>query len=384
MPERLRVVQVLEAALGGSRKHVLDLCTRLDPARFELHAVVSPLRDPNPDETREVLEQAGVPAHCVPMRRQPDPCSDARCLAQIRQVLRAVRPQVVHCHSSKAGALGRLAAWLEGGVATVYTAHGFAFGMRVNPVARALYTQVERALGRRTDRLVALCASERELALRAGLTTPERCVVIENGLAPASPASVDRAALLRSVGLGEDSRVVLCVGDLREQKGHRYAIEALGRLAQRDPRLWLVILGEGTLRSKLEQLAARVAPGRVRLAGTRDDVAHWLACCEVFCQPSLWEGCPYALLEAAQAGCGLVAAEVCGNQDVVEGGAGWLVPAGDSELLAGALWEALGDAEERARRGALARARVDERYTLERMARLTAELYVEVSRSGRR
>jgi glycosyltransferase involved in cell wall biosynthesis len=379
-PERLRVVQVLEAVVGGTRKHVMDLCTRLDPARFELHALISPLRDPSPEVTCAALRAAGVRVVPVPMRRRPDPLSDLACLGQITRYLAEVRPQVVHCHSSKAGVLGRLAAARAGVAGAVYTAHGFAFSMRVSPLSRAVYLAAERRLGRLTSRLVAVCGGEREVALQAGLVAPGQCVLIPNGVEASPVDRVDRAAKLAALGLADDSRVVLCVGDLRAQKGHRYAVAALADLAQTDPRAHLVVAGEGPLRAGLEAQGRRVAPGRVHLAGLRDDIAQWQACCDVFCQPSLWEGCPYALLEAGAAGCGLVVSDVCGNRDLVgRSEAGWLVPAGDARALAAALREALDAPDERARRGALARERVQAQYSLEQMVRLTAGLYEEVA-----
>jgi glycosyltransferase involved in cell wall biosynthesis len=377
------VVQVLEAAVGGTRKHVLDLCTRLDPARFELSVLVSPLRDPFPEVTRNTLEAAGVRVLPVPMRRRPDAVSDLVCLGQITRYLAEVRPQVVHCHSSKAGVLGRVAAARAGVPGVVYTAHGFAFSMGVSPLARALYLAAERRLGRLTSRLVAVCEGEREVALRARLLPPERCVVIANGVEPGPAARVDRAAKLVTLGLAADRRVVLCVGDLRTQKGHRYAIEALGELARADAGVHLVVAGEGPLRAALEALGRREALGRVHLIGLRDDVSEWLACCDVFCQPSLWEGCPYALLEAGSAGCGLVAGDVCGSRDLIgRDEAGWLVPAGDARALAAALREALEAPGERARRGAVARQRVETQYSLERMVRETGDMYGEVAGSG--
>ena len=373
--ERVRVVQVLEAVVGGTKKHVLDLCRNLDPERFELHALLSPLRDPEPAATRALLEQAGVRVLDIPMRRGPAPLSDIRAGRSIEDCLRRVRPHIVHAHSAKAGLIGRLAAGRAGVPAVVYTPHSFPFTMAVPLLMRETYLRLERLLARHTDRIICVCESERETALRARVALPERLVVIENGIRVTPPAAVDRARELQSLGLPADARVILCVGDLRAQKGHEFALRAMAAVLRQEPRARLLIAGEGPLRARLRRMAAPLGE-RVRLLGHRDDVPELLACCDIFCQPSLWEGCPYALIEAAAAGCTLVGSAIPGVVDIIEDGVtGLLAQAGSAKDLARALVDALNREDARGEWGRAAQALVMQRHTLGRMVNLTADLY---------
>ena len=118
----------------------------------------------------------------------------------------------------------------------------------------------------------------------------------------------------------------------------------------------------------------------VHLLGERSDVPELLACCDVFCQPSLWEGCPYALIEAAAAGCALAGSDIPGITDIIHPGkTGWLAPADDAPGLAATLTDALSDAGERQRRGLAASQLVRQRHSLKRMVDLTGTLYEQVA-----
>ena len=387
-PSRLRVVHIVEACLGGVRKHLLDLCQGLDAARFELTAILAPGRDPDPEATRALLQAAGVEVIQVPMRRGLAPASDRRCLREIEAHLRRIQPQVVHCHSAKAGYLGRLAAKRAAVPGVIYTPHGFPFTMRARWPWRRLYRQVERRLARVTSRIICVCESEREVALRAKVASPEQLTVIPNGVEFGPAPEVERTAKRDALGLPPGARAILCVGDARPQKGYSVAIRAMPNLVKRDGRAHLLIAGKSGSEAThlLEGLAgmSAVGPGlttHLHCLGPRDDVPELLAACDVFCMPSLWEGCPYALIEAAGAGCAIVASDIPGISDIItDGETGWLFPAGDVAALAAALITALRDPTERLRRGAAAACYAREHHRLDRMLELTAALYEDAAR----
>lgn len=370
---RLRVVQVLEATVGGTRKHVLDLCRGLDRERFELHAIVSAERDPAPEETRQTLEDVGVAVTILPMIRGLSPVRDLTCLRALERELRRLQPDIVHTHSAKAGVLGRIAAHRVRVPAVLYTPHGFPFLMHVPGPLRLAYLLTERRLAGTTTRLIAVCDSEREVALAAGVGRPDQVVVIENGVAFGPAPQVDRTSKRRQLGLPEQALVILCAGDVRKQKGHAYALAAMEIVRRQVPQARLLVAGEA---APAGSDLRKPADGSVQFLGPRDDVTELMACAEVLCQPSLWEGCPYAVIEAAGAGCAIVGSDIPGIRDLVhEGQTGWLARAGDSADLARALLAALEDPEERRRRGEAASALVHERYTLERMIAGTEQLY---------
>ncbi len=387
--ERLRVALVVEACLGGVKRHVLDLCRGLDAARFELTAILAPGRDPDPEDTRRALEGAGVRVLHVPMLRGLTPAADRRCVPQLEAHLRSFLPHIVHCHSAKAGLLGRVAARRAGIPGVVYTPHGFPFIMQVRRPWRALYRHTERSLARSTSRIVCVCESERQVALEARVGRPEQLVVIPNGIEFGPAPEVDRTAKLAELGLSNHPRLILCVGDYRAQKGHAAAMIAMEGVMAKVDRAHLLIAGEEEPMGQIRRLVTinlerMGVAGRVHSLGPREDVPELLAVCDVVCQPSLWEGCPYAVIEAAGMGCAIVGSDIPGIRDIVQDGkTGWLFPVGDHKALARTLVAALSDRRERLKRGAAAAWFVRQHYTLERMVELTGELYEEVALEGR-
>jgi glycosyltransferase involved in cell wall biosynthesis len=296
-------------------------------------------------------------------------------------VLRERDFDIIHCHSAKAGFLGRLAArGLRGRV--LYTPHCFPFLMRVSAARRQMYRWLERIAGRLTDRLVAVSPSEAAIAARMRLLPEDRIVTIENGIdpqawEPATDVSHKRAEL----SLGPGQHVVLSVGALRPQKGHRYSIEAAPQVLKACPDTAFLIAGEGELRPELEALIDRAGVAEhVRLLGARDDVAELLAVADCFVIPSLWEGGPYALLEAMAAGVPVVGVRIPGVVDWVrDGETGYGADPADPASLARAVVAVLGDPAEAGRRAASARDVVTTRNTEGRWLSRMAELYQDAA-----
>jgi len=141
---KIRVVHILEATTGGTRKHLRDLVTGLDQSRFDVHAICSPLRDPHFADDVETMRAAGAEVHLVPMVRQVSPARDYLAYRRLRALLHGGSCDIAHAHSAKAGLLGRYAARAAGVPHVVYTPHGFPFAMRVRPLMRAFYPDIAR------------------------------------------------------------------------------------------------------------------------------------------------------------------------------------------------------------------------------------------------
>jgi glycosyltransferase involved in cell wall biosynthesis len=190
-------------------------------------------------------------------------------------------------------------------------------------------------------RLVAVSRPLAEVA--AGLGVPrERIAVVENGVDRRLFFPADRSAARRELGLPAGARIILYVGRLEREKGVADLLEAFPRVATALPESVLVIVGDGGLRSRCEEAAAR--GGRVVCAGPRplEDVPRWLAACDVLTLPSWNEGTPNVLLEALAAGRRVVASRVGGIPDVIRNAElGELVPPRDVPILAATLARAL-------------------------------------------
>jgi glycosyltransferase involved in cell wall biosynthesis len=317
-PHPLRLLHVLEAFLGGTRRFLLDVCEGLPREDFLQHALVSPLRAEDFGDM-ERLRASGVEVSLLPMTRAVSPISDLRCYLALRRILFAWRPHVLHAHSSKAGFLARAAAEslpIEQRPTVIYSPHCFAFQARTGALHHLLYRTLERAAAAWTDAYVFVGQGEVLAALDAGLH-PRR----EAHLLPL-PVDATRftATPTRSradLGL-PDGRLLAMIGGLRPQKAPDLALHAFAEAAPDVPDAHLVFVGEGPLRAQLDALTARLGlTSRVTFLGSRDDLPDLLPYFEAVLLASLWEAMPYSILEAMAASRPIVLADLPGPADEV-------------------------------------------------------------------
>ena len=360
-----KVLQVLEATEGGTRRHLVDLVMHLDPARFAVSVACSTRRDPAFLDDIRLLEARGIAVHVLPMRRAVSPLWDAVALVRLVRLMRRGRYDVVHTHSSKAGILGRVAATLSGVPRVVHTPHVFPFDMSVNRMARFCYFQSERFAARLTDCLVCVFPSQRRTA--ETLLDRSKVIVVENAVDGRTPAQP----------VGDGRLQVGMVGRLTLQKGPAYFVEAARLVAARLPQVRFALIGEGPLRVALErQIAATGLGSQFSMAGARDEAADLLALLDVVVLPSLWEGLPYVLLDALAAGKAIVATRVGGVPDViVDGVNGLLVPPCEPQALASAVLKLLENTAWRATIGEQARKTAAARPGLAMMVARLSEVY---------
>ena len=290
----------------------------------------------------------------------------------LRHIVRRVRPDVIHLHSSKAGLAGRLAA--RGVLPTLFQPHGWSWLAAPLGMARAALAW-ERCAARWTTRFICVGSGEerqgREHAVRGPYT------VVPNGvdLRRFQPAGDDdRSAARARVGVPQDAPLAVCVGRVTRQKGQDVLVAAWPSVLRRQPDARLALLGDGELR---EPLRHRATAG-VIFPGTAEDVRPWYAAADVVVFPSRWEGLPLTLLEALAVGRPVVGSDIPGIGDELPDGAGALVPVGNPAALAAAVGDRLCQPEAARAEGAVgsryATANADARHTHEVLARVTAQV----------
>jgi glycosyltransferase involved in cell wall biosynthesis len=373
----MRVLHVMECTIGGTRRHLVDVARGQLAAGLEVRVVASTLRDPGFPADLEALESEGVHVTRLDMLRELAPGTDLAHFRTLKGLLRDQRPDIVHTHSSKAGALGRQASLSTGIGARVHTPHTFAFLFKAlfSPLKRRLYRAVEQRLAARTDRIVAVSASEAETFAASGVVRQDKVRVVCNGIDPApflDPAPAD----LGGLGLDPNKPTAALVGLIYAAKGQDLALRALAGTSD----LQLVIVGPGD-RTEIEALTRELGlEDRVVFTGPRDDVPALLAAVDWLVLPSRWEGMPYVVIEAMAAGLPVLATPVDGARDLVlHGQSGLLCDSIEVEPLRAGLQHLLElSPAERDRMGEIGRARVLEHFTVERMVAGLTDVYREL------
>jgi glycosyltransferase involved in cell wall biosynthesis len=377
---------------GGSAQNTLLTAIGHDRSRFEPIVIAGLAETDNVQGGRSAtagnvarLEQAGVRWQVFPMlTRSINPFRDLIALRQLVAWFRLERPDIVHTHTSKAGALGRLAAWIAHVPVVVHTPHGHVFYGHFGRLASWLFLQIERLLAKRTTWMIALTEAERDEHLARGVGRADRFAVVPSGIDLAWFRTAGGKARRRPAGFNcpPDAIVVGSVGWLTPVKGHRVLLEAAAMLRGEWPRLHLVIVGGGSLQDDLERLAQRRGLAKtVRFLGARTDVLDCLAGMDIYVQPSLNEGMGRALIEAMAAGRPVVASRVGGIPTVVQDReTGLLVPPNDPAALARALDELLRKPDWARELGVAAQAGIGERFSQDAMVRAIESVYEQANK----
>ena len=367
----LRVVTRLN--VGGPARHALILSKGLAPQYTTTLAVGTPTADEGE------LTDPAVPLVRTPLVRPVSPRDDVRALAAIRRLIRRGRPRIVHTHMAKAGTVGRLAAsTVSHRPRTVHTFHGHVLEGYFAPAVARAFVQAERLLARRTDVIVAVSDEIRDelLDLRIGRPSQYRVIPLGLDLSGFYDDTVAPGALRARLGLAPDVPLLGAVGRLVPIKDVATLLQAMTLL----PDVHLAVVGDGELRSALEQQAKDLGlAGRVHFTGWITDVAAVYRDIDVAVLSSRNEGTPVALIEAGASGRPSVATDVGGVRAVVEDGVtGYLVPPAETEVLARRVEALLGDPQLRRRMGMAGRERVRHRFGHERLLDDVRALYDEL------
>jgi glycosyltransferase involved in cell wall biosynthesis len=369
--------------VGGPALHVSYLTRRLAERGYDTTLVTGHV-GPTEGSMEYVAEEADLhPLHLGSLRRNVSPLADLAALFRLVGLLRRVRPHVLHTHTAKAGAVGRIAAVLALGArppVVVHTYHGHVLTGYFSTRLSRVFLEVERLLGRITDALIAVSPEVRDDLVRLGVARESKFTVVRLGLdleqRTAAPPDA-RERVRAELGIASESFVVTWLGRMTEIKRVADLLHIFADVRQRGVEAVLVLVGDGPDRSKLERLAGELGIADVvRFTGFRADVGSIYRASDVVALSSANEGTPVSLIEALAAGCPVVTTDVGGASDVVDGGrAGVLVPFGDRRAFADALAELAVSPGRRRELGEAGRRHVRTRYSVERLVEDVDALY---------
>lgn len=320
----------------------------------------------------------GVRVHVLEsLIRAVDLVQDYRTLMALYKLFRARRYHIVHTHSTKAGLLGRLAAWWAGVPIIIHTVHGYPFEMDNTLRARA-YTTVERWIGHITDALVCVGEAVRQEVAQWRWVPPEKLVTIYSGIDFSSYIPQYTAAeTKRRLGLEGSWPIVGSIGHLVEAKAQHYLIEAIALLRKQYPRIRLLLVGGGRLCAALkEQVRCLQLQSHVVLLGERGDIADLLNVFDLYAMSSRYEGVGRALTEAMYWGLPVVATSVNGVKElVIHEETGLLVPPRDPSAIASAIDRLASNPALAQRLGANARLKASALMDSRQMVKALEQLY---------
>jgi glycosyltransferase involved in cell wall biosynthesis len=374
--------------LGGAQRNTLYTVQHLEPQLFRVYLLTGP--------GGELLEEArACPGwRLIPdMLREVSPRRDLAALLQIRRELRRIMagtpagmPVIVHTHSSKAGILGRWAAWLAGVRIIIHSVHGFGFHDYQKPPVRLLYRALERLSARITTRFIVVSEANLRTGEAAGIFSKDDACLIRSGIdiEAFANAPADPQAVRRELGIGPNVPLITMVACFKPQKAPLDFVRSCAAVHRRHPHACFLLAGDGELRARIEAAVAESGLGEhFFMPGWRRDVDALLHASQIAVLSSYWEGLPQVVPQACAAGLPVVATRVDGTPEVVRDGFnGFLVPPGEVGLLAEKIIYLLDHPEEARAMGRAAKGMTAE-FDINAMVRRQEQLYRELAgRSG--
>jgi glycosyltransferase involved in cell wall biosynthesis len=367
----LRVIARLN--VGGPALHVTYLARGLAERGYETTLVAGDVGR-GEESMAFVAEHAGVEVVTLPgLSRELSPLRDALAALRLARLIRRVRPDVVHTHTAKAGAVGRTAAILAGPrrPVVVHTFHGHVLRGYFGTVGTLVFRTIETILARFSDRLVAVSPEIRDELVSLRVAPRDRFSVVRLGieLEPRVRFDGDPGEVRRRLGIPAGKFVVGWFGRMTAVKRTDDLLTMLAGVRERGVDALLLLVGDGDDRERLEQGAHDLGLARSCLfLGYQEEVAPWYAICDAVVLTSASEGTPVTIIEALAAGRPVVATMVGGVPDVVdEDETGFLVRPHDTHALAERLEILARDPDRRRAMGELGRERVLRRYAVERL-----------------
>ncbi|MDX1769999.1 MAG: glycosyltransferase family 4 protein [Planococcaceae bacterium] len=362
----MKIAQVITTidTLGGAQNHVRDLSKYLVENGMDVD-IISGFDKYDVPKMKEVNYN-----YCPSLKREINLINDIKALLEVRRLLKEIKPDIVATHSSKAGLIGRLAAWSLR-IPNVFTAHGWSFTEGVSSKKRKIYLVLEKVMAKITDCIITVSNYDKDLAIKNRVLHPGKVVTIHNGVIPFHDVMIRR--------IDESSFVdILMVARFDAPKKQLALIKACEKLVHLP---WhLSFVGEGSKLNEVKQyVKSKEIDSRVYFYGSMNSVEEPLKKASIFALLSDYEGLPLSILEAMQAGLPVVASDVGGVREaVINSKNGFLIPKQDQRLLMYRLGQLITDARLREEMGLNGKALFAEKFTFERMLTQTFNIYKEV------
>lgn len=377
---KIKLLLILEATAGGTRRYITQVLTHLDLSRFDPVLFCAVKRDPVFLHDIELISKRGIKVLIFPMKREISPISDLWSIFKMTKAIKREKPDIVHTHSSKAGIIGRTAARLAGVAKIAHTPHVFPFEMNIGEFKRKFYLFLERVVSKWTTLLIAVSNAEKNTAMEYGLFSAENAAVNANGIDPDLWRPEDsniRKNMRDQAGIPDDVFVAGMVGRFMPQKGHRILLDAAEILLKRRKDIRFALVGDGVLKNEIRNFAiSNKIQGNFHFFDQTDSIKSYYAMFDCLVLPSLWEGCPFTAMEAMVMGVPVIASSVGGTCEIIEDRiSGLLIPPADADSLAAAIEKLCEDRRLRESLGEKGRQQILGKFLLSDSIRRLEEIY---------
>lgn len=314
-----KVVLVVEAMLGGVRQHVVDIALGLDKEKYEVYLIYSDLRADDKFYTdKEELEKKVCMILCNEMGREISIKKDWKAYKFVVNQIKKIKPDIVHCHSSKGGVIGRLAAKRCGVAQIYYTPHAYVFqSPNIGDKKRFVYILAERFLSKAaTTTTINVSKGEMQKALDYNIDKRDKFTLIYNGIAKIKTPDITKIRL--EEGFSKSTKLVGVTARCAEQKDPMTFLKIAKAVTQKRKDVEFIYIGDGNMETKMKKwIKSEKLDSKIHMLGFRNNASEIVGILDIYLSTALFEGLPYSIIEAMRAGVPLIVTNVDGNNELV-------------------------------------------------------------------
>jgi glycosyltransferase involved in cell wall biosynthesis len=367
--------------IGGAQENTMLTADCLDNNQWQVD-VLSGIQTGSEGSIIDEVRNRNIPLFLESsLVREINPLKDMIALCRLIRLIKKHKYQIVHTHSSKAGIIGRWAAWLAGVPVVVHTVHGWGHHDHQHPLVRKFYIFLEKLTLKITDQLIAVSGKNISKGLNDGIGRYEDYSVIRSGieLERFGHPQIDRQTMRKQLGIPLDATVIGTVTRLSPQKAPLDFIQAASILAQKCENMYYIMVGDGPLfDSVIQKAQENNIAKKLIMTGLRRDIPELMNCFDIFVLSSLWEGLPRVIPQAMASGLPVIATNIDGSAEIISSEKnGILVPPGQPDCIANAVMKILDNPQIRKDLTRTALKTVNE-YSAEKMVALIETLYIKL------
>ena len=382
MSRRIKIIRIQSRiCIGGPAVHT-EILSRHLPDRYRTVLLGGAL-EPDEHSLFHDIKARGVDIRLIEtMRREPRLSDDLESVRKIYRIIKREKPDIVHTHTAKAGATGRLAAHLARVPVIVHTFHGHAFENYFSQTQSRFFVTIEKALAKLTHRIIAISPRQkRDLVDRYRIAPESKVRVVPLGFELERFLRTEKnGALKASLGIPASHRLLGIIGRLVPIKNHAMALRVLKQLSSQEPNVHLCIVGDGESRRDIERMAEELGVRKhVHFLGWVKEIERIYEGLDVLLLTSLNEGTPVAVIEAMASSVPVVATSVGGVPDLLQGDRNGLsCRVNDVDEMAAKVRRLLEDADLASELCRNAKSFAEKNYSYQRLVRDIDELYLEL------
>lgn len=373
--KKIKIIYGLEAVGGGALKHLVYLVTRLSNESFEITVVLSKSRDDNSTLEISSILKTGIRVIFLSMCRNINLLNDMASFFKIVTILKKGKYDIVHAHSSKAGALFRLAALICKIPLVFYTPHCFYYQGKTG-FRRLIFLYVEKILSVITSGII-VSENEKKEILRNKITKANKVININNAIDFADyQQSIGSDETLRDLSIPGGAFIVGAIGRLTPQKDWETFIYAANEVLKKYPETVFIITGEGELKQDIQKLIFKLGlDNKIILTGYIHRIHKIYAIIDVFVSTSLWEGLPYVFLEAMKYNKPIIATNTGDENAVAHEKSGFITPVKDYHSISDKIKLLIEDKQKAIKMGKEGNKILMHKYSFELFIKSHEELY---------